>query len=183
MSAEQQVEKELKFGRADLGAVRTRLLELEAERVGPSAFEDNLVLDRGGELLAAGCLLRLRTDGQGTRLTYKGPARYEGRMKVRLEHEVRCHSAAELRAIFESIGFRVERRYQKHREEWRLGGVTVCLDHTPIGDFVEFEGEGAEKVARRFGFDPEQAERRTYLRLYEDWREEHPEAPPEMVFA
>ncbi|HKI87263.1 MAG TPA: hypothetical protein VKA53_11030, partial [Thermoanaerobaculia bacterium] len=65
---------------------------------------------------------------------------------------------------------------------WRLGGVVVALDKTPIGDFVEFEGEGADKLARRCSLDPEIAERRSYLRLYEEYREQHPEAPDEMVF-
>ncbi len=75
------------------------------------------------------------------------------------------------------------RRYQKVREEWQLGGVTIALDHTPIGDFAEFEGERAEVVAKRCGFDPDKAERRSYLRLYEDYLKEHPDAPPEMVFS
>jgi hypothetical protein len=73
-------------------------------------------------------------------------------------------------------------RYQKYREEWRLGALTVALDHTPVGDFVEFEGGGAEKVATRCGFALADAERRSYLRLYRDHRAEHPDAPPDMVF-
>ena len=76
----------------------------------------------------------------------------------------------------------VVRRYQKVREEWHLGGVTIALDHTPIGDFAEFEGDGAETVAKRCGFDPDKAERRSYLRLYQDHLKKHPDAPPEMVF-
>jgi hypothetical protein len=37
-------------------------------------------------------------------------------------------------------------------------------------------------VAKRCGFDPDKAERRSYLRLYEDYLKSHPAAPPEMVF-
>ena len=33
-------------------------------------------------------------------------------------------------------------------------------------------------AAARCGFDPGTAERRSYLRLYEDWRRDHPERPP-----
>ena len=69
------------------------------------------------------------------------------------------------------------------REEWLVGGVTIALDHTPIGDFAEFEGDRAEVVAKRCGFDPDKAERRSYLRLYEDYLKHHPDAPPEMTFA
>jgi hypothetical protein len=63
-----------------------------------------------------------------------------------------------------------------------VGGVTVALDRTPIGEFAEFEGEAAEALAKRFGFDPDKAERRSYLRLYNDYLKEHPDAPPDMTF-
>jgi adenylate cyclase, class 2 len=182
MRSKDNLEKEIKFPGVELDRLRDRLIDLEAERVGPSQFEDNWILDRGDELLSTGRILRLRTDGNRARLTLKGPMRLEGNLKVREEHEVAIESADAARSLLEGLGFAVVRRYQKMREEWQLGGVTIALDHTPIGDFAEFEGEAAERVARRFGFDPERAERRSYLRLYADHLKEHPEAPPDMVF-
>lgn len=182
MRGKDHLEREIKFPGAELEKLRERLLDLEAERVGPPAFEDNWILDRDGELLKSGCILRLRTDGGRARLTFKGPMRLEGNMKIRVEREIEVSTADEAQALFENLGYRVIRRYQKVREEWHLGGVTIALDHTPIGDFAEFEGDAAERVARRFGFDPGHAERRSYLRLYADYRKEHPEAPPDMVF-
>src|SRR6185312_7543156 len=140
MRSKDSFEREIKFPRVELDKLRDRLIELEAERSGPSAFEDNWILDRDEELLSTGRILRLRTDGGRARLTFKGPMHIEGNVKVREE-----------------------------REEWQLGGVTIALDHTPIGDFAEFEGDGAETVAKRCGFDPDKAERRSYLRLYEDY--------------
>ncbi len=182
MRSKGNLERELKFRGAELDQLRDRLLELEAERVGPGAFEDNWILDRGDELLASGRILRLRTDGARARLTFKGPMRFEGNMKIREEREVGLENAEEARALLENLGFQTVRRYQKVREEWQLGGVTIALDHTPIGDFAEFEGDGAETVAKRCGFDPQKSERRSYLRLYEDHLKKHPDDPPEMVF-
>jgi len=175
-------ERELKFRTEGLESVRERLIELEAERVGPSHFEDNWLLDRNGELLERGCVLRLRFDGFGAHVTFKGPRRMDGPTKVRTEHEFTVGDLEQARALFESLGYQVVRRYQKMREPWRLGGVEVALDHTPIGDFVEFEGGRAETLATRCGFDPLRAEKRSYLRLYDDYLREHPNAPPEMVF-
>ena len=80
------------------------------------------------------------------------------------------------------LGYRVVRRYEKVREEWQLGAIVVALDHTPIGDFVELEGDDAPGAAARLGFDVRAAERRSYLRLYEDWRRDHPELPADMMF-
>ncbi len=182
MAGKDPLERELKFAQVDLEKLRERLLELEAERAAPGSLEDNWILDRGGELEAAACILRLREDGRGALVTFKGAARFEGTLKVRRELEVRVDDALQARAIFESLGYRVVRRYQKIREEWRLGSESIALDHTPIGDFVEFEGERAEVIARRCGFDPTKADLRTYLRLYEDYLATHPEAPADMVF-
>ncbi len=182
MSVQPPEERELKFATDDLAALRERLPELEAERLGESGREENWVFDRHGELFERGCLLRLRTDRHGAWLTFKGPARFEGQVKVREEQEVGLSDPHAAVRILEALGFAVVRRYQKRREEWRLGGVTVALDHTPIGDFAEFEGDGAETVATRCGFDPERAERRNYLQLYDDHLEEHPDAPRDMVF-
>ncbi len=178
----QGVERELKFADTDHGRVRDRLQELEAETKGPTAFEDNWIFDRDGELMAGQRLLRLRLDRQGARLTYKGAATFEGSVKVRPEHETRLEDAAAIRLILESLGYRAVRRYQKYREEWRLGSIVISLDHTPIGDFVEVEGEGCETVARRLDLDPEKLEKRNYLQLYEDFLKEHPDAPPDMIF-
>lgn len=182
MRSKDNLEKEIKFPGVELDRLRERLIELEAERVGPSAFEDNWILDRNNELLSSGRILRLRTDSGRARLTLKGPMRLEGNLKVREEHEVQIENADAARSLLEGLGFEVVRRYQKMREEWQLGGVTIALDHTPIGDFAEFEGDRAEVVAKRCGFDAEKGERRSYLRLYEDYLKEHPDAPPEMVF-
>lgn len=176
------VERELKFAEVEHDRLRDRLLEMEAERMWNSVLEENWVFDREGELQEDGCVLRLRRDSQGAWLTYKGPAEFEGRTKVRTELETEVSDPDHTRQILESLGYRVARRYEKRRELWRVGGVTVALDRTPIGEFAEFEGEAAEALAKRFGFDPKEAERRSYLRLYEDYLKEHPDAPPDMTF-
>ncbi|MCB1055870.1 MAG: class IV adenylate cyclase [Acidobacteria bacterium] len=176
------VERELKFSLDELEALRERLIELDAERVNPGAFEDNWVLDRDDELKAKGCLLRLRKDGQGAVITFKGPASFDGGVKERTESETRVGNLEEARRLFEQLGYHAVRRYQKVREEWYLGAVTIALDHTPIGDFVEFEGSGAETVAKRCGFDLTKAERHTYLEIYDERVRQDPTLPREMVF-
>ncbi|MEZ5332096.1 MAG: class IV adenylate cyclase [Thermoanaerobaculia bacterium] len=175
-------EHELKFPCADLDALEERLEELGADCLAPRGAEDNLVFDRDGELAGAGRLLRLRVDRHGVRLTFKGPATFEAGVKSRLEQEVGVSDAETMCELLESLGYRVVRRYQKRRGEWELDEVTVAVDETPLGGFVEFEGAGASAVAERCGFVPESAERRSYLQLWEDHRREHPDAPEDMVF-
>ncbi len=175
-------EWELKFACPSLEDLREQLREMEAERLSPANSEDNWIYDRKSKLKDSQRLLRLRIDRQGARLTYKSAPRFENEVKVRVEHETGVADADQMHSILESLGYKIIRRYQKKREEWHLGGVTVALDHTPIGDFVEFEGVGADTVAKRFGFDLDQAERLSYVELYESFREKNPDAPPDMVF-
>jgi adenylate cyclase, class 2 len=182
MSHANEVERELKFGGVDHNKLRERLEALEAESQGSPALEDNWIYDRDDHLLDAGKVLRLRVDRRGVQLTFKGPAKYDGKVKIRAEHQTTVGDEKQIRQILEALGYSVVRRYQKYREEWRLGSIVIALDHTPIGDFAELEGEGCERVAKRCGLDPETADRRSYLRLYEDHRKSHPEAPPFMVF-
>lgn len=175
-------ERELKFGDVELDTLRDRLRDLEAECQGSAALEDNWIFDREGHLAEEGRLLRLRVDRRGSRITYKGPARFEDKVKIRPELETGVEDFETTRKIFEALGYSLVRRYQKYREDWLLGSITISLDHTPIGDFAEFEGEGCDRVAKRCGLDPDDAERRNYLRLYEDHLENHPDAPPDMIF-
>ena len=174
-------ERELKFRVEDLAELRARLLDLAAERISKSQSEDNWIFDRGDELRNLGCVLRLRLDGHGALVTFKGPARFEGAVKVRDEYETRIDELEAMRSLLEQLGYRAVTRYQKRREEWRIGGILVALDNTPMGDFVEFEGDGAEKLSERCGFEAEEAELRTYVELYSDYRREHPDAPEEML--
>lgn len=176
------MERELKFACPDLEALRERLRDLEAERLGPAGDEDNRIYDRREQLHKADKLLRVREDRKGAHLTYKGPAEMKDGVKTRVELETVVEAADQTHEILQALGFKVVRRYEKKREEWRLGGVTVALDRTPIGDFAEFEGEGGERVAVRCGFEIEQAEHRNYLQIYDDYLRENPDAPPDMLF-
>lgn len=176
------IERELKFRVEDLAALRRALESAGAMLVTPRAFEDNRVWDRGGELRERGCVLRLRRDGRGDRLTFKGQAQFVDRVKERVEHETRIDSGDIVAAIFGELGFEISRRYQKVREEWQLGEILVALDRTPMGSFAEFEGQGVRECARRFGFEIEQAESGSYFDLWEDYRRDRPALTEDMIF-
>jgi len=60
--------------------------------------------------------------------------------------------------------------YEKYRETWRREGATVFLDETPIGDFMEIEGETEEidALARDFGYSKNDYIAVNYRRLWAD---------------
>jgi predicted adenylyl cyclase CyaB len=182
MKADPQLERELKFRVDDLNVVRSRLIELDAVLRSGAALEINWVLDRDGELAGAGLLLRLRQDAHGARLTFKGKARFEAKTKIRREIEAAVENVDDTLELFRALGYDVARRYEKRREVWALAGSGIFLDQTPMGGFVEIEGQTAEAVSRRCGLEPESAATGTYLELYDAYRALHPEAGIDMVF-
>ena len=117
-------------------------------------LQRDVILDTADRrLLAAGTALRVRADGDRAFLTFKGPV-VPGLVKAREEIETEAVSADALLAICAALGFAPAFRYEKYREEFALPGVVIAVDDTPIGAFVEIEGdEGAiGTLAGRLGF-------------------------------
>ena len=74
-------------------------------------------------------------------------------MKSREEIETSIGDGDDAAPGLRALGFTPRFRYQKYREERPLGGLIVAIDETPIGVFVELEGQEAEiaAVAGRLG--------------------------------
>src|SRR5437762_9158561 len=151
-------EIEVKFalkGRADL--VR-KLHDIGGQRLYPETFEDNIVLDRRGELRTKGSLLRARKFGKYALITYKGPMAMEGGIKKREEVQTGVESFELAIELLDSLGFKPVFRYQKFREVWRVKEVEIVLDRTPIGEFFEIEGpiDVIRSVSADLGMNMEQ---------------------------
>jgi predicted adenylyl cyclase CyaB len=163
------VEREQKYRVAHVDAIRKRLSKLGA-RVHASGFERNELFDRGDNLRQQGLKLRLRCHGgEIAMLTLKGP-RLNGQQKTRMEVETPVEYEATKR-ILGLLDFRVKETYSKVREEYRLDGCPVCLDHIPnTGWFVEIEGSPRKisHIARRLGLRPADRERRSYRKLIKE---------------
>jgi len=179
------IEQEIKVPVGGLDEPRRRLERAGAVLEQPVTFEENWVLDdAAGRLRATGRLLRVRRWGDAWTVTFKGPATFAGGVKSRQELETGVGDGTSVMALLAALGFTPVRRYEKRRESWRLGGVVVCLDETPLGCFVELEGDAEDVLAGtvRLGLDPADAARGSYLDLWLAHRDVHPEAPEDMVF-
>jgi adenylate cyclase class 2 len=178
-------EIEVKIPAADLDAVRRRLRDKGAVQTRERHDESNDLYDHAdGRLASSGCALRLRrTDGE-SRLTFKGPARFAQGIKTREERETPVGNAGEAEAILLRLGFVRRFRYEKRREEWRLFDCAVALDETPIGNFVEVEGDpaGIRKAVAALELDFASAIPYSYAHLYALKRKEDPARAPDMMF-
>jgi adenylate cyclase class 2 len=177
-------EVEIKLPAPDLDAVRDRLRESGARLVAPRHFEGNdLYDDADGSIAKRGCVLRLRRTHGGAVLTFKGPAQFAGGVKTREERETAVPDPDELDRILAGLGYRPRFRYEKQREEWALERCVVALDETPIGGFVEVEGDptAIRAALPRLGLDPGDALPYSYADLYARRRREDPTLPADML--
>jgi len=178
-------EIEIKFPLRDRHELLRKLHDIGGQRLYPETFEDNIVLDRRGELRTKGSLLRVRKFGKYSIATYKGPMSIEGGVKSRDEVQTGVESFELAIQLFDSLGFKPVFRYQKFREVWRVRDAEVVIDRTPIGEYFEIEGpiDLIRSLAAELGMEMEQAIRQTYADLYRQARRTRADLPNDMVFS
>jgi len=182
-------EIEVKLPAKDLGALRERLREQGASLLAGAHDEVNDLYDfppddASRSLSASGRTVRLRTAAGKAILTYKGKARFQSGVKTREEREVEVSDGGEAEGILAGLGLSRRFRYEKRREEWRFEDCDVALDETPIGNFVEVEGDpvSIRRVFVRLDLDFGEAIPYSYAELYQRRRKEQPGLPPDMVW-
>jgi adenylate cyclase class 2 len=162
-------EVEVKLRAADAEGARSRLRRAGAELVRPRHLEDNRLFDDGaGQLRTNGSVLRLRVTPGGGVLTFKGPREVREGVKSRVELETAVAEPSTTLAILQRLGYRVVFRYQKYRESWSLGGQRIEVDETPIGTFLEIEGdvEGIHAAASELGYSRSDYMGESYVELF-----------------
>ena len=187
MSAQGQTnETEIKLRIANPAEGERLLLSDGFQISKPRIFESNTVFDREDlSLKALRSVLRLRQAGSTSILTFKGSPQ-PGRHKVREELETIVGDAAVCQLILNRVGFQKKFAYEKYRTEFRRlreNGVAT-VDETPIGSFLELEGEPAwiDARAHALGFQESDYLTASYGRLYLEFCEASGVTPGDMVF-
>ncbi|HBY59992.1 MAG TPA: adenylate cyclase [Solibacterales bacterium] len=164
-------ETEIKLRATDVESALANLARAGFRVVRERHAEINLIYDRDGQLRAEGKLLRIRSAGGRTVVTFKGRA-VEGKHKSRPEIEFTASSLDACRGVFESLGYTMVFRYDKWRTEFedQSGEGMAVLDETPIGIFLELEGEPdwIDRTAARLGYREADFVTASYASLYLD---------------
>jgi adenylate cyclase, class 2 len=167
--APRPTETEIKLRMASPRAAREAVARIGAELVRPRHLEDNVLLDDTlRSLRRRGHVLRLRRTPGESVLTFKGPGEPRTGVKTREEIETAVADADAAAHVLERLGFRPVFRYQKYREVYRWREQEIVVDETPIGTFLEIEGdvEGIHAAAAALGFAPSDFITDSYVGLF-----------------
>ena len=171
---------------ADVSKMRRSLRAAGFHITKRRVHEVNVLFDHPKDSLGKqGKLIRVRRVGKETILTYKGPSK-STRYKKRHELEVNLSDPAVFEEILQQIGYRPVFRYEKFRTEYVQRSVAgkVLLDETPIGNFLELEGQPRwiDRTARMLGFSAADSITGSYGYLYMLYCREHGIRPTNMLF-
>jgi len=134
------VEREIKLIFDSADQARERVLSIGATPLRGRRLQEDCLLDTEEDsLYRRRCVLRVRTEGGKSLLTFKGPVQ-AGPMKVRDELETVVADGDTLLAILQELGLHTWFRYEKYREEFSAEDVIIAIDETPVGTFIEIEG-------------------------------------------
>jgi adenylate cyclase, class 2 len=163
-------ELEVKFLVKNLNKIESRLQDLEAQLVQSRIFEKNLRFDLPDESLQKSFrVLRLRQDENAV-LTFKSRGKMVDGLREREEWEVTVSDFALMQKILASLGYDIYFIYEKYRTTYELNSAHVMLDETPLGFFVEIEGENKDSIvslANLLHLEFSEAITESYLFLFE----------------
>jgi adenylate cyclase class 2 len=178
------LEREIKLRFPSPEEARAAVLAIGAIPLRRRRLQDDFLLDTLESTLGSRrSALRVRFEAGTCLLTFKGPA-HAALMKVRDELETSVGDGELLLAILERLGFHLWFRSQKYREELALADCIVAIDETPLGTFVEIEGDerGITDAAAALGRGPADYVLESYRTLYSDHCRQHGRAVTHMLF-
>lgn len=169
------LEIEVKFFLEDIDNIRKQIQH--AGGVLKEQVEENNIRfeDAQFSLVKNERLLRLRKTDEYALLTYKGAVDENTTgCKVYTELETTVSDFDNMTAILEALGYKPAQRYEKTRETYSLGSVSVCLDRMPYGNFMEIEGDAPRirSTAEMLGFAWSKRITDNYLAIFERLRQE-----------
>ena len=178
------LEREIKLGFRDADEARQAIMATGATALRGRRLQEDYLLDTPQDTLRdRRCVLRVRLECGKTMLTFKGPVQTSP-MKLREELETVVGDGLMLLHVLEELGFRVWFRYEKYREEFAHEDVTIAIDETPVGTFVEIEGseQGIDHMAAALARKRADYVTDSYRGLFVKYCEQHGLPLTDMLF-
>lgn len=162
-------EIEVKLPVKDFKEVKGLLKKLKAKKKSRENLERNILFDHKSlKLKERDWVLRLRKFGKKNILTLKTKTKGKKGFKVREEINLYFDDFEKMKEVFQKMGFFEAFYYEKYREEYVLKGLNISLDRTPVGNYVEIEGDykKIEDFLKKIGAKIEETLSLSYYKLF-----------------
>ncbi len=152
------LEIEVKIAIGAVEPIKKKISALGFRLIDKEFFETNIIFDTADNQLGEkGFLLRLRKKNETSILTFKRPgsADFPGKCyKVREEIESGVSNFENVKTILMALGFEICFIYEKYREVYKKKQLLITIDRTPIGNFIEIEGEARniDDISEKLGY-------------------------------
>lgn len=158
MDIKDHTEFEAKFYPVDKEQYRKKLLSIGAKLVVPERKMIRVIADRfANSSIAKDTFLRIRSEGNKVRLSFKMSAKADGDVSDQKEIDVDVSDFEKTKAILEASGINFNRRQETFREEWKYNNSEITIDTWPgLSTYSEVESPTEEEVrdvATELGFD------------------------------
>jgi adenylate cyclase class 2 len=165
------IETEIKIRIKDIDSTIESLLQQGAHLENDRYLEENTLYDFPSQLLyKKGQALRIRRINKKTFLAFKGAPQKSRKFKIREEFETEVKNEKQLKKILKSLDLSPAFQYKKFRRVFRKKRLKICLDETPVGNFLELEGkrEDIVKAAKSLGFSKKEFIKSDYIQLLKE---------------
>lgn len=165
------METEVKIRIKDIDSTAKRILQQGARTEKDRHLEENTLYDFPSQLLyKKRQALRLRRINKKTFMAFKGAPQKSRKFKIREEFETEVKNEKQLKKILKSLGLSPTFQYKKFRRVFRKKGLTICLDETAVGNFLELEGQREDivKAAKSLGFSKSEFIKSDYIQLLKE---------------
>ncbi|MCX6713068.1 MAG: class IV adenylate cyclase [Candidatus Vogelbacteria bacterium] len=185
MSANNNIEIEIKFALADWSKIETAVQTAGGELLHHNSFQRAVRFDTPSQSLRErGIFLRVRSGEKQIMTVKRKLVGADENYKEREELEIEISDTMLAEKMLETLGYTQKWVMEKYRTEYALDGAVVALDRLPFGNFMEIEGgkEEIEKVIIRLGLEKEERLTVTYWHLFDDYKKATGSTGEDIVF-
>lgn len=161
-------EIEVKIKIDDPKTIKEKILSLGASLKKERFWEENTLYDfPSSSLYKKHQALRLRKINKKFFLAFKGPPQKSRKFKIKEEYETEIRNGKQFKKILKKLNLKPVFYYQKYRTVYQKKRLKICIDETPIGNFLELEGEQNKIVqfAHALGFSKKEFIKLDYIQL------------------
>lgn len=173
------IETEVKIKIDAVEPIKQKLLEMKAELYKKRALQTDIYFGNK-TMKKKGQIMKIRDNAL---LIYKGPSQKKNNIRSNEEIEIMVDNAVHLKQLLEQLDYLQYWKKERYRESYLVNMTQICIDETPMGNFIEIEGkkDSIIDIAKHLGFSQKNFIADSYSQLWEEFAKKN-KRKGDMVF-